>query len=55
MSVSLIYLRGSGAENVRGSRSWVGGVVLELDGGRLSRIIVRTKANEDLMTIFELV
>ena len=37
MSVSLIYLRGLRAENVRGSQSWVGGVVLESDGGRLSR------------------
>ena len=46
MSVSLIYFRGSGAEDVRGSRSWVGGVILELDGGRLSQIIVRMKANE---------
>ena len=32
MSVSLIYFRGSGAEDVRDSRSWVGGVVLVLDG-----------------------
>ena len=24
-------------ENVRGGRSWVGGVVLESDGGRLSQ------------------
>ena len=47
MSVSLIYLRGSEAEDVGGSRSWVGGVVLELDGGRLSRVVVRMKANED--------
>ena len=37
MSVSLIYLRGSRAENVGGGQSWVGGVVLELDGGRLSQ------------------
>ena len=36
MSVPLIYLRGSGAENVGGGWSWVGGVVLELDRGRLS-------------------
>ena len=47
MSVSLIYLRGLGVEDVRGSRSWVRGVVLESDGGRLSQIIVRMKANED--------
>ena len=47
MSVSLIYLRGSGVENVRGGWSWVRGVILESDGGRLSWIIVRTKANED--------
>ena len=47
MSVSLIYLRGLGVEDVGGSRSWVGGVVLELDGGRLSWIVVRMKANED--------
>ena len=47
MSVSLIYLRGSGAEDVGGSQSWVGGVILELDRGRLSWIIVRMKANED--------
>ena len=55
MSVSLIYLRGSGAEDVGGSWSWVRGVILESDGGRLSWIIVRMKASEDLMTIFELV
>ena len=55
MSVSLIYLRGLGAENVGGSRSWVRGVILELDGGRLVGIVVRMKANEDLTTIFELV
>ena len=36
MSVSLIYLRELGVENVGGSWSWVGGVILELDGGRLS-------------------
>ena len=47
MSVSLIYLRGSGVEDVRDSWSWVRGVVLELDGGRLSQIVVRMKANED--------
>ena len=47
MSVYLIYLRGSGVEDVGGGQSWVGGVVLELDRGRLSWIIVRTKANED--------
>ena len=35
----------SGAENVGGSWSWVGGVVLY--GGRLSQIIVRMKASED--------
>ena len=51
---ALIYLRGLGAESVGGSRSWVGGVVLELDGGRLSWSVVRMKANEVLMTIFEL-
>ena len=42
-------------ECVRGGRSWVGGVILELDGRGLSQIVVRTKANEDLMTIFKLV
>ena len=42
-------------ESVGGSQSWVGGVVLELEGGRLSWIVVRMKANEVLMTIFELV
>ena len=47
MSVSLIYLRGLGAEDVGGGQSWVGGVVLESNGGRLSRIVVRMKANED--------
>ena len=47
MSVSLIYLRGSGAEDVGGSWSWVRGVILESDRGRLSQIIVRMKANED--------
>ena len=36
MSVSLIYLGGLGAENVGGGQSWVRGIVLELDGGRLS-------------------
>ena len=36
MSVSLIYFRGSGVENVGGGQSWVGGVILELEGGRLS-------------------
>ena len=35
MSVSLICLRGLGAEDVGGGRSWVGGVILELDGRRL--------------------
>ena len=45
--LSLIYLRGLGAENVGGGWSWVGGVVLELDGGRLSQVVVRMKANED--------
>ena len=55
MSVSLIYLRGLGVEDIRGSWSWVGGVILELDGGRLSWIIARTKANEVLTTISELV
>ena len=34
-------------KDVGGSWSWVRGVVLESDGGRLSRIIVRMKANED--------
>ena len=53
MSVSLIYLRGLGVEEVSDSRSWVRGVILESDGGRLSWIVVRTKANEDLTTIFE--
>ena len=33
--MSLIYLRGSGAENVGGGQSWVRGDILELDGGRL--------------------
>ena len=47
MSVSLIYLRQLEAEDVRGSQSWVRGIILELDGGRLSRVVVRTKANED--------
>ena len=37
MSVSLIYLGGLGAEDVGGGWSWVRGVELELDGGRLSR------------------
>ena len=45
--MSLIYLGGSGVEDVGGSQSWVGGVVLESDGGRLSQIVVRMKANED--------
>ena len=45
--MSLIYLGGSGEEDVGGSWSWVGGVVLESDGGRLSQIMVRMKANED--------
>ena len=36
MSVSLIYLRGSGAGNDGGGWSWVGGIILELDGGSLS-------------------
>ena len=35
MSVSLICLRGSEAEDVGGGWSWVGGVVLVLDGRRL--------------------
>ena len=35
-SVSLIYLRGLRAENVRGGRGWVRGVILESEGGRLS-------------------
>ena len=54
MSVSLIHLRGLEAEDIGGSWSWVGGVVLGSDGGRLSQVIVRMKANENLMTIFEL-
>ena len=37
MSVSLIYLGGLGVENVGGGWSWVGGVILELDEGRLSQ------------------
>ena len=45
--MSLIYLGGSGAEDVGGGQSWVRGVVLESDGGRLSWIIVRMKATED--------
>ena len=36
MSVSLIYLRGSGVEDVRGGQNRVGGVKLESDGGRIS-------------------
>ena len=44
--MSLIYLRGSGAEDVRGGQSWVRGVVLESNGERLSWFIVRMKANE---------
>ena len=47
MSVSLIYLRGSRVEYVRGDQSWVRGIILESDGGRLSQIVVRTKADED--------
>ena len=47
MSVSLIYLRELGVEDVGGSRSWVRGVILESDRGRLSWIVVRMKANED--------
>ena len=35
MSVFLICLGGLGAEDVGGGQSWVGGVVLELDGKRL--------------------
>ena len=34
--MSLIYFRGLGVESVGGGQSCVGGVVLELDGGRLS-------------------
>ena len=45
--LSLIYFRGSGMECVGGGQSLVRGVILELGGGRLSWIIVRTKANED--------
>ena len=33
--MSLIYLGGSGAEDIRGGQSWVRGVILVLDGGRL--------------------
>ena len=47
MSVSLIYLRGSRTENVRGGWSFVRGVILESNKGRLSGVIVRMKANED--------
>ena len=36
-----------GSRDVRGGWSWVRGVVLELDRGRLSWIVVRMKANED--------
>ena len=43
----LFYFRGSGTECVGGGRCWVRGVILESDGGRLSQIIVRMKANED--------
>ena len=46
-SVSLIYLRGSRMENVGGGQSWVRGIILESDEGRLSGVIVRTKANEN--------
>ena len=45
--MSLIYLRGLEAEDVGGSWSWVGGVILESDERRPSWIVVRTKANED--------
>ena len=45
--MSLSYLRGLGVEDVRGGQSWVGGVILESNGGRLSQVIVRMKANED--------
>ena len=41
-------------EGVGGSWSLVRGVILELDGGRLSQIVVRMKANEVLTTIFKL-
>ena len=37
MFVSLIYLRGPRVENVGGGWSWVGGVMLESDEGRLSQ------------------
>ena len=43
----LIYFRRLGTECVGGGWSWVRGVILELDGGGLSQIIVRMKANED--------
>ena len=33
-------------ECVGGGQSWVGGVILESNGGRPSQVIVRTKANE---------
>ena len=46
MSVSLICFGGSGTGDVGGGRSWVRGVMLVSDRGRLSRIVVRTKANE---------
>ena len=45
--MSLICLRGSGVEDVGVGWSWVGGVILESDERRPSRIVVRTKANED--------
>ena len=45
--MSLICLRGSGAEDVGGGQSWVRGVMLESDGGQLSQVVVRTKASED--------
>ena len=44
--MSLICLRGLGAEDVRGGQSWVGGVVLELDGRGL-KLDRSVKASED--------
>ena len=36
LNVCVPNLRGLRAENIRGGRSWVRGVALESDGGRLS-------------------
>ena len=38
LNVCVPNLRGSRAENVRGGWSWVRGVALESDGGRLSQV-----------------